>query len=388
MNFLLRPAALALLTFVAWNLVQEFALSAELRYLRGGDRFVWNHKIHELRAGRLESYELYILGDSQTMSGIRPELLRKSSYNLALPSQQPEGMRSLAEYLPQAGGGVSNAGRPIVLININPFNLFESEVRRSFRHYYGQELLRYDLAGVAARSPGLVGTSAGDWLHQVLLFVPAYRANYVLGPLIGLGEAGLSDFPLSELRRKPELIPAADYEEYLRAAPGPFAEIAQRRERNRRLEDRLRSDGGFWIWKDYGAAGPGSDRRSSYNYEDCPARPDLDTAASPGFYVYPDRPASAAAYHDLFDFLLKKGYRIVIVQLPFSPGYGGIVNEAAVYAMLDRRLAELTADRPEIQVLPRPPADTIRATGGYSDLTHLSACGATDLTEWLRDRLP
>lgn len=376
-------ANLVLLAAPAWNPFTD---------LRDPDRLLWFTKIEQVlaHAPELQAADVLILGDSQTMSGVVPEVLDGQlgtrSLNLGMPSQQPEGLLTLAKRLPDA-----RARSRRVILNINPFSLFQTEVMQSFTYYYRAELARYESSG-----PGYTRAGPGGWLHQWLLRLPLYEANYILAPVVGIGEAGLSEFTFAQIRARPDLLLARTYESYLSGADADLLEILdQRREQSRRLRALLELHGGFWTWKDSGS--PQFDPGVCHKSE---ARPDLDLAyrGEPGSYVYPERPAAIAAYRDLLELLGRKGYEVWLIEIPFSPAYGNFVNTAGVYQAVDRTVAEILKglSRPEsirIVSFPKPLAEAsagaarLRQARYFHDLTHLSACGASYYTRWLAAEL-
>lgn len=389
-RFVRSAAFIALVTLLAVNLLLAFVPGRNVfAELRDPDRFVWYSKVALLRGGPVDTPEnsppvdTIILGDSQAMSGIVPEILDRAlgsrSVNLGLPSQQPEGLLALARYIPETLPGVRR-----VIVNVNPFSLFKTEVVQSFTHYYRAELARYSLEPAAP----------GEMLHQALLRapLPLYETNYILAPVLGFGEAGLSDFTFAQIRSNPGLLTPATYAKYLAGErPGLWPLLQARRERNQRLAELLRQQRGFWTWKHFEQ--PRFDPAVCAN---APARPDLEIRTARGVFAYPPRPAAIKAYRELFAYLRDRKYEIWLVQIPFSPAYGNLVNEELVYQNVDQAVAMIVGapgdDRIGGGVIPLPqkiPAAraALPVTGAFVDLTHLSACGAADYTRWLAGEL-
>jgi hypothetical protein len=366
-----------------WNVVAR---------LRDPDRLLWFQKIKQVREGApsFRAADLLILGDSQAMSGIVPEILDQAlgtrSINLGMPSQQPEGLLALARLLPD-----STTLRRRVVLNINPFSLFQSPVMQSFRYYYRSELARYAPGG-----SGNVGEGGpGHILHQYLLRFPLYEANYILAPLLGIGEAGLSQFSFAQIRARPELLPASAYDVYLAGeSPDPFALVAKRWSENRWLRRTLQENRGFWTWKKIATAefDPAVCRDASPR-----ADMDLSFQGTPGGFVYPPRPAAVAAYREVLGLLEARGYEIWITEIPFSPAYANLVNIDEVYRRVDQSVADIlrSASRPgSLRRMRFPdavagagPGDAVprrlREARYFHDLTHLSACGAGYYSRWL-----
>src|SRR5207253_1977181 len=94
--------AAALLIFAALNLTVA-AFDRRIALWKDADSFVWHTKANKLLDGRLRDVDVLILGDSQTMSGVVPQILEKATgrkfYNFGLPAQQPEGMESIVRLL-------------------------------------------------------------------------------------------------------------------------------------------------------------------------------------------------------------------------------------------------------------------------------------------------
>ncbi|MCR9141949.1 MAG: hypothetical protein NXI24_06835 [bacterium] len=362
--------------------------------LRDPDRLLWHTNIAQIRERslKLRETELLILGDSQVMSGIVPAVLdarlKTPSLNLGMPSQQPEGLHALAHLLPDAASE-AGAGPRRVLVNINPFMLFQSPVTQAFRYYYRSELARH--APVTLEGPEDSPAGPGQIAHQHLLRLPLYEANYILAPLLGIGEAGLSSFTFQQLRVRPGLLPAAGYEGYLSGGgPGPIELVAERRADSRWLRDFLERNRGFWTWKEMQTPSPRFDAASCRT---AVPRSDLDLSrqGSPGAYVYAARPASVEAYRQTLELLTHKGYQIWLTEIPFSPAYGNLVNKSFVYEMLARARSEILEGltRPEaVRVISYSHESdagiaALREARYFHDLTHLSACGAGHYTRWL-----
>ena len=393
----------AALIFAAANIALMLAPALNpFTELRDADRFLWYAKTARVRerVAELADARLLILGDSQAMSGIIPEILDERlktgapSINLGMPSQQPEGLLVLARFLPD----VARDQRRRVILNVNPFSLFASPVKQSFDYYFREELARY---GASSNSLLEAFARPGEALHQRLLALPFYEANFILAPLGGIGEAGLSDFSFAQLRARPDLLPAEEYTQYLGGArPGPLAIARTRVASNRRLQSLLDAGRGFWTWKKMTSP--------DFSQAECGRRalaggdPALSFNGVPGALVYQPRPAAIDAYRRLLDVLAAKGYETLLVEIPFSPAYGNLVNETQVYALVAAGVAKITADRPPAVVgvlgfgldadsgqrrsaLPLP--DMLRSPHAYHDLTHLSACGAAEYTRWLAAEL-
>jgi len=411
--WLARPALLAFALIAGANLLGA-CWEDELARLRDPDRFVWRSKIQALRNGELADRRVWILGDSQTMSGILPAELGAppdAVYNLGLPAMQPEGLQSLLQWLPEQSeapepprspGEPPAPGELVAIVNIDPYSLFRSHVTRAFQNYYRLELLRYDLAGALARDPDVAGSSVGDLAHQALLFAPLYELHFALHPLIAFGEQGLSDLPFADARANPALLPAAQYSAYLKDAPSPQTLIAERRGKSTRIAAALAADAGFWIWRNYDpipnrAAENACDRSAKENRakdeaaggtRENDSHPAYDGAAM-GALQFRPRPQAERMWRNLFQALLDRGYRIAVVQLPFSPEWDRLSDAEVVYGGLDLKLDAILADLPgeRIQRVPRPPRELFSGPKDFHDATHLSRCGALRYTRWLRSRL-
>lgn len=330
--------------FVLTNLVWWFSTaSGKILQARDQDIVVWNAKHEAMEAGFLIGADGVILGDSQAMGGLLPERLQENTglsfYNMALPANMPEGVEAQAEllerYAPQS---------TLWIVNVSPIFLFKSDVVRAFQTYARAELVR--------RSPwttigpkGLIDSPA-QALHQLLLFVPLYRANDALSSFVSFDANGSPSHSSPVYER---------YHERYRA--------------NGRVLSILRQHRGWWTWK----------------------TTEISTTCEPPARLekLPSRTAyerRIEAENSLRRFLIyavrNPARRVILVQIPLSETWE---SSAApdVYRRLDLALARVTDGVERVSVLPRMP----RRSWSFHDWTHLSHCGALEFTDAVSQEL-
>lgn len=345
----------------------------ELQLALDNDSYVWRHKIDRLRGGELQRVELLVLGDSQAMSGILTDRLVEESqkgYNLGLPAQQPEGLRSLLKLV--------SAEIPrlrIVILNINPFSMFQSDVHSAFLNYYRNELLNYAPHPVL-EEPYLVGKSAGEWIDQSLHILPLYRMRGRIAPLFSF-EENLLGMPLRAIRGTRGAVAPAGSGRLFRKGWSPWRLYSLRARQNAQIASILQGHRGFWTWKSLLPPAPGS----------CPQN---SVEALPGGgerYTYPRRKDGERAWRLLFEELSRTSYRVYVVQIPFSLAWQRAVNSRRVYRQLDQQLTIALRGLPSIRRMDLPVDWKDNDSRLFSDWTHLSYCGARGYSDWLRLRI-
>lgn len=372
-----RRARLAILAglgviFLLANLL-PLLWEKELNGALDNDIFVWNYKIDRLREGKLRGVELLVLGDSQAMSGILTGRLLshpEKGYNLGLPAQQPEGVLSLLQLLKREAPRLR-----VIILNVNPFSMFQSDVHNAFLNYYRSELLIY-ASRPLLQEPGLAGKTAGEWLDRSFQILPLYRMRGRITPLFSF-EENLLGIPLSTIRgHRPMTAPAGSDRLFLRGW-SPRELYTVRAWQNGRIASILAEHYGFWTWKSFQIPASG----------DCQAN---IVEALPGGgkrYVYPRRKNGERAWRLLFEELSRTSYQVYVVQIPFSRSWQRAVDSRRVYQELNHRLDIALRGLPAIRRIDLPAEWRDNDTLLFYDWTHLSYCGAIQYSEWLRRRI-
>ena len=372
--------ALGIFTAVNWYISQK----GELYWQRKDpDSFAWRTKVEWIRRGPIDKYSTLILGDSQAMSGVLPRALGPDVYNLGLPSLQPEGLESLIHLLEkrnyfQATSIPANTKRRQkkrnLIINVNAFAMFKSEVYRAFLTYYRNELLEYDPVALLRR-PDLAGDTPGVILHRLFYsLIPAYRHHGEIRGALSF-EANLGNIAPANLRDG--RIPSPPVLERIRTylENWRYGEKAARRIReNRRLAELLRTNQGYWTWKLFTPPGPLDCKRDS-----------IPPVALRGGLAYKERPRAVKSWRRLLVKLDALGVNVYLMQAPLS----GVWEKAArpdIYKRLDAKLAELTRDLPGVRLLRRPLNWPTDDPSLFHDWTHLSYCGAEIFSRYLKEQ--
>lgn len=320
----------SILVFIGINCILWLALPVTRVYL-DTDLFVWEQKKQSFESNALQ-VDTLILGDSQAMSGILPEALARHgivAFNLAVPSQQPEGMEYTAREIGQRYPGVRR-----VVVNISPFTLFKSEVWPAFLNYYRET---YDpaLIDVSPTRIQLSGKNAGDLIYRTLHVLPIFKFRDRLSPLVAS------------------------------AAPVEFA--AERARRNREVGDVLHSQKGYWVWQSKDSF------RCNATIESIPPLASLK---------YPERPESIQGYERLFSNLREQNINVVLVFIPLSEVWAGLAapgTEGRVHQAMKR------FETFGVRVIAAP--DRNQYVGLFHDWTHLNYCGAKKYSDWLAAQL-
>lgn len=359
-RFFFHPLSASLILFFILLNVAAWSFRGNIQLLSDPDTFIWNHKIQMLESGELKDVKVVILGDSQTMSGIVPGLLEKSlgkkTYNLGLPAMQPEGLEAMVPLL-------KRAGVETVIVNINPYCLFRTEVFDSFLTYYRSTFMQGSFRALFRR-PDLVGKSAGQWFSQALTIFPAYAAHenvqYFFTP------ASAIRFPGDVAQTMPD-----DSLRYFEEGWNPRANMKKVADRNLFVRRTTDENAGFWTWKSYS---PPDFSCKNVALDPLPLR-----------VVYPDRPGAVESWKRVVRLLKDSGIRTIFVQIPFSGVWKNTTDPVSVYGRLDARLLEILSENPEMKSIPRP--ENFPDTNVFHDWTHLSPCGASLFTRYLIDRL-
>ncbi len=350
--------AAAIFLFIAANFAARL-FQTQTSLWKDADSYVWNTKMGALFRGDLKNTEILILGDSQTMSGVLPEILEKSLrrkvYNFGLPAQQPEGMESLAALLKEQAPSLRT-----IVINVNPYCMFKTEVYDAFLTYYRGEMLNH-APGTLLLRPDLAGRSPGQFLHQSLQSLPIYSLHFAVEQHF--------ENPASNKKNDPE-----QAEAYFRTGWSPLESIRSAREKNLAVGRIISEHRGFWTWKNFTVP---ELRCSSSIVEDVPVRG----------VPYFDRPLAGPSWQRTLAKLSGSGYRIVIAQIPFSEVWNKSTDYDGVYRRLNARIGEFKKDHLNLVVIPLPPAADYRAPGMFQDWTHLSACGAARYTKFLAEAM-
>ncbi|MBL8021930.1 MAG: hypothetical protein JNM27_19805 [Leptospirales bacterium] len=320
----------SVLVFIGMNFILLLALPASNVYL-DTDLFVWAEKKRSFESNALQ-IDTLIIGDSQAMSGILPEALARHgivAYNLAVPSQQPEGMEYTAREIEQRYPAVRS-----VVVNISPFTLFKSEVWPAFLNYY-KETYDPGLIDVSPTRVPLSGKNAGDMIYRGLHVLPIFKFRDRLAPLI--------------------------------AHATPFEFAAERARRNREVGNVLDSQKGYWVWQS----------KDSFK---CNAT--IESVPPLASLKYPERPESVPGYERLILNFKQQSIKVTLVFIPLSDVWAGLAapgTEGRVHQAM-QRLETLGA-----RIVPMPARSEY--SGLFHDWTHLNYCGAKKYSDWLAGQL-
>ena len=328
------------------------------------DRFVWQSRaalVSELESGTMARQTL-ILGDSQAMSGIRPDLFGPEFgkvYNLGLPSAQPEALLSMLPALERQ--------RPsLIIVNISPYSLYRTEVYRAFLGYYRSEFISLHWPN-PLRRPYLYGDSAGEALATVLDGLKLYHANSAIrnmatdhslslmvspGPFPGLGYAKPAGQPLAtapDLRRKMQGLKA----------------------KNQLLSRILGVTGGFWTWRDFRMP-----PTSCHSGELMPL---------PATVVFKERPEAIQAWKEFLQKATQYSGRVVVVSVPFSPAWHETVDRILPSSKLSQSVHSIVDEIPGGVDYIAAPSDY--ENSDFYDWNHLDYCGAERYTRFLTEAL-
>jgi len=313
--------------FLLLNLLSN-AVSFRSKELLDSDLFVWDFKKTQLENLKEETL---ILGDSQAMSGILPADLAARgfpSYNLGVPSQQPEGLLRIARQ-------IQSSAKPFkrVIVNVSPFTLFKSEVVKSFTTYYRETYLPeiHDLR------PGLVlsGENPGGFAYRALRALPLIRLRETIAPILAERE------PLNFARTRVQ--------------------------ENERLREVLIEQNGYWVWR----------AQDSFSCsETIPAPP----VAGP--LLYQDRPGAIESYREAIQILRANGTHVFLAYVPLS-----MVWASFTIPQTDERVnaSMQSLGGPGVSIIPTP--DRSQYSNLFHDWTHLNICGARKYTQYLSNYL-
>lgn len=312
----LRIFALFLGSFVI-ACVLSWAALPESTYWLETDEFVWRTKTDRLENGL--SAHTVILGDSQAMSGVIPG---QGMYNLARPSEQPEGVERMARDVGQV------RGLRRVIINVSPFFLFKSEVLQSFLSYY-RNTYDWSFADLNPDLMPLSGKNTGDSVYRMIRFLPVLRLRDRMSPAL--------------------------------ASADPISFIAGRKEANLKIEKILDEQRGFWVWKS-------TDQTCN---ADIPPPP-------PMLLAYADRPGAVESLERSVQGLRARGLEVFLVYIPLSDVWASLALRGT-----DDRVNAVMRMMEKVGSVTLPIADRAQYKGLFRDWTHLNRCGAEKFTSWL-----
>lgn len=337
-----------------------YFLGTQLRYNQHPDRFVWMHRARALTGDH--QWNTVVLGDSQAMSGIRPDLFEGygSVINLGLPSAQPEAMITAISHL-------EHRKPELIIVNISPYSLYRTEVYNVFLSYYRHEFIHLSWPSPFSRSY-LYGDNPGEVMATLFSGLGLYRANAAIrnlstdddlslmvqpGPFPGIGNAKPSGDPLSR-------------------EPGLQEKMQDLQEKNRLVERILNSTGGFWTWRDF--------RMPDESCETSELQP------LPATIRFKERPEAIQAWKDFLARASEISHRVVLVSIPFSASWHETVDRILPSDSVSQSIHRILEDDRLKGV------EYIETPGGFSDAdfydwNHLDYCGAGRYTRFLLEKL-
>ncbi|MBU45475.1 MAG: hypothetical protein CMN76_19855 [Spirochaetaceae bacterium] len=338
-------------------------LGRNLDYLQHPDRVVWMLRTEALR--EQSGIHTLIMGDSQAMSGVRPDLFGEGFgkvYNIGLPSAQPEAFLSVLPYL--EGNRVDT-----LIVNISPYSLYETEVFEAFLTYYRTEYIAVDWPSPVGR-PYLYGNSAGEFVGTLLSGLGMYRVNSAYrnlatddslslmvrpGPFLGIGFSG-----------KPANHAIVD-------SPGLAQKADQLRATNHRIKQLLQDHDGFWTWRDY----------RNPSQEDCSGE---KLNPLPPSIRFRPRPDATQAWIEFLNGASPYVRQIVLVSIPFSDSWHDTVDRilpsARITTEIEGILASLNAPE-KVHYIEAPDF----SDQDFFDWNHLDYCGAARYTRFLLEQM-
>ncbi len=336
------------------------------------DVYVYNYKAACISEGcqNVTHSSVLLLGDSQIQSGADPAVLSEitghSVWNAGLPAMQPEGIELLLPY--------TSPGTELVILNIGPYSLLETDNYQAFRKYYGELILR---------------TAGFRNLFHLMVLIRDSVNPFPLLPVIKTGSI-ISEYanpfnavsiPPDILIRFPQLANAAEIRRITESPvslPGGFRAA---KARNKETAEIMNLTGGRWTWnstrKDEEKPKNGSFCGSGSEPADLPVRP-----------VFKHRKGAVASWKRILSYYKEKNIKTVIIRIPFSPMWEKKAGEAAL-RLTDEAVREITRDFPGILLSEDALKAGLPEAGSevFHDITHLSPCGAVLFTRNLGKEL-
>ncbi|MEQ8351128.1 MAG: hypothetical protein RH862_06570 [Leptospiraceae bacterium] len=333
----------------------------QLKHYQHPDRTVWMLRAQELNG---EPIQTMILGDSQAMSGIRPDLFNADSgrvINMGLPSAQPEALISFIPYLEEHSVDT-------LIVNISPYSLYHTEVFDAFLNYYRHEFI--SVRWPSANRMYLYGSSAGEALGTVFSGVGLYRLNSAI--------RNLATDTNNSFIVQPGPFPGIGYGipegEALLKEPSLLEKMRNIRRMNQSIEEILRSTNGFWTWRDFKE----------------PSRSRCDTEELkplPATLRFKERPEAVQAWQDFLNLASPHVGRIVLIRIPFSKSWHDTVDKILPSAKVSSDIQSILGnlDYPEKVVYLSEGKDFPNSE--FYDWNHLDYCGARKYTLFLLEQM-
>ncbi|MCB1302857.1 MAG: hypothetical protein KDK37_01190 [Leptospiraceae bacterium] len=330
------------------------------RFYQHPDRVVWMLRADWLSGDR--PVDTLILGDSQAMSGLRPDVLGSEFgriENLGLPSAQPEALLSVLSYLER------HRVRTLI-VNISPYSMYRTEVYDAFLNYYRSEWI--SLRWPSPLQTGLYGDSGGEVLSTLMAGLGLYRINGVI--------RNLSTDETLSMFVQPGPFPgigAASNPNALALAPRFLESMRTLRLKNGNLQSILSRTNGFWTWRDFRA--PGEEQCDAASLKPLPAT-----------IRFRPRPQAIEAWIEFLKRASPHADRIFLVIIPFSDSWHETVDRILPSGKVSLTVEKI-AERAHVGNLTvvGPPSDF--SDKDFYDWNHLDYCGAARYSRWLKQRI-
>ncbi|HMZ58943.1 MAG TPA: hypothetical protein PL048_09220 [Leptospiraceae bacterium] len=304
--------------------------------------------------------EIYFFGDSQLMSGVKPDEFSKLTGTAKekigfypLPSDQPE--RIWLELL-TLRKKTSFKNRTFI-ISVSPITLSKNEVtdaHKSLFHNY---------------HPFLPSIMTEPDIMKFYFKDGAGLVYYLFGRLFPV--LRLNGFYSTEIKfLKKEISPEnKDFRSALNE--GFFSALKKNGEMNHHLEETLLKNDFHWEW--------GTAKEET----ECHFRADRNSFVKSSVQIlYRERPDSVKTWNKIFDFLQKEEARFLFVRIPFSPMLEDALSEAEAP---DVKLFKEWEQKKKGSVFTVDSDDF--SIGDFTDLTHLNSCGRKKFQKALKDKI-
>lgn len=303
---------------------------------------------------------IYFFGDSQLMSGIKPEeisdLTGTAKENIGfypLPSDQPERIWLQLLSL-QRKTSLKNR---IFILSVSPITLSKNEVtdaHKSLFHNY------HSFIPSILTEPDIMKFYFKDGAGFIY---------YLFGRLFPL--LRLNGFYSTESKfLKKEISPSnKDFQSALNS--DFFGTLKKNGEQNRYLKETLLKNDFHWEWGTF------------KEEKECLFRADRNSFVKSSVQIlYRERPEAKKIWNKIFELLQKEEAKFLFVRIPFSP-------------MLEETLSE--AEAPDVKLFREWEQKKTNSVftansdgfsvGDFTDLTHLNSCGRKKFQKVLKERI-